>query len=359
MQIASDESTSDNEGEHSLRIDPASQNTFNTRRLIRISAGMLILCLLVLTLMFILPSDFKSTQKGSNEDIKTNPTEGRDPVEDLWPPSKIVTLDDQVLQPIVSKDIKNMANNVLIGIFTSSTDFQRRILMRNQQINPYKNFTNLTWRFVLGKPSSIYEQAIIYENNTFQDIIVLDNVPDTYSVANSYKTFEYFKYLERNNYLYKYFGKMDTDTFISVPEFWKDCFNETVFSSELTLIGNYIPHPKIQWTQGAFYVISWKIMLILNKLYENVNRRTRHEDLQVTVYLMDAQIKYTRVAIDERRSVSAKAPVPQYWPPRNDTYRVHELKQEELYLIVTGCFTSEGINKTQIEYWTSRSWQYP
>ena len=275
-----------------------------------------------------------------------------DPYYHLSNSSDVTTLEPIVLQEILAKDQSVLPNSMLIGIFTSSRDFQRRHLLRTQQIEPYKS-SKVTFRFILGIPPLTYRQSLVYENITYGDLIILENVPDTYYAANSYKTFEYFKYVEQNLNTFKYIGKMDTDTFLSIPDFLEECFNQTVQKTDLAIIGNWIHGGVLPWAQGAFYVLSWKVSLIINRLYDTVARRTRHEDFQVALFLYDAKIDYNHVAINEDRSYDRIL----RWPIDYNAYRVHKIKDESTYLMITSCFTPQGVNKTQIDYWKGREWE--
>ena len=107
----------------------------------------------------------------------------------------------QIVKKIFYDQIKNVEikkyGSMLIGVFISPENFQRRLLMRVHQISPFKNY-NVTFRFVIGLPDSGIQEDIKYENETYGDIILLDQLVDRTESARFYKPFEFSQYVEKN-----------------------------------------------------------------------------------------------------------------------------------------------------------------
>jgi hypothetical protein len=260
---------------------------------------------------------------------------------------------DQYLKEIseAKYSIEQPSNKILVGILVSCNQVDRRHHMRAHQINTYNSYKDITFRFVLGKPDPAYHQAITYENNTYGDLIILDNVPDDRENARTIKPYEFFKYIEKNLPVYKYIAKLDTDCFLNIPMFWNNYFNETVQELEYAIIGLFIKGlGRFEWPQGGFELISWKIMLWLNKFYPSVPRSADADDLQLAWFLYDAEINYTKVEFDPVSSYDFRSGCNAEYITDVFPYsmRIHELKVENDYLNVASCFTSDGVNMTRV-----------
>jgi hypothetical protein len=250
------------------------------------------------------------------------------------------------------------ANTLLIGISTSVSDFNRRQLIRTHQINPYKKY-NITFRFVLANPEPLWWDVINYENKTFNDLIVLGNINDTRDIANTIKQFEFFTYVEKNMGLFKFVAKLDSDCFVSITDFWKDFFNDTIQELDFAIIALFVRDiGKFSWPQGSFEVISWKVMLLLNRLYANVYRTRWDEDIQLAWYLFDAQLNYTQIDFTRDRAYDFNKGTHPYFmhDVGYKAVRIHELKTDKTYLAVASCFNINGVNKTRIDELRSSGW---
>jgi hypothetical protein len=254
--------------------------------------------------------------------------------------------------------LKNKSNKILIGISVAHNDFQRRHLIRAMQIHPYQHY-GITLRFIVGSPREEYREALTYENQTYGDLIILKDFPDNRLMANIFKTYEFFKYVEQNMDVYKYVGKMDTDCFLNIPMFWKGYFNETVQELDLAIIAVYIRiGGNFDWPQGGFYVVSWKMMVILNRLHESVKHTSRHEDMQIGWYLYDAEIDYDKIEFPPSTAYDFCIHYSEcHMQVNNETVRIHELKTDQDYLDVAHCFTPEGPNTTHINLMNQTNWK--
>lgn len=256
--------------------------------------------------------------------------------------------------------LKHPSNKLLIGISSQSSDFQRRQLVRTHQIKPYNNsLYDITWKFVIFAPKPQYLEAIRNENETYGDIIALTAFNDSREASRRYKPFEWFKYVEKNIQTYKYVAKLDTDCFLNIPVFWDKYFNQTVQELDYAIIALFIEQlGKLVWPMGAFEAISWKTMLLLNRLYERVNFTDEAEDLQLGWYLHDAELIYTRVAFPSEVAYDFRIGCNPSWisdVPYN-ALRVHELKAEKDYINVANCFNASGVDRDKVDYMRSYNW---
>jgi hypothetical protein len=245
-------------------------------------------------------------------------------------------------------------NKILVLVLTASMDIQRRQIMRAHQINPYKKY-NLTFKFVLGNTPSEYRQIIKHENDTYGDLLILEDVPDTKDIARTIKLFETFKYIEEKLPVYKYIAKIDTDCFVNIAGFMNNYFNETVQEFELAAIGAIVRRGRLEWIQGGFMAYSYKLMLFINKMYSKVRRTVYEEDFQMGWYLNDAQVNYTKVEV--KQGHQAYDFYYDFQDVFNDTIRVHELKKERDYVNVANCFDENGINHSHISLMRETGWK--
>jgi hypothetical protein len=257
-----------------------------------------------------------------------------------------------------SVHITDSKRKLLIAISSGPLDFQRRQLVRTYQISPYNSTYDITWRFFMGAPPLYSEKALEFENATYGDIIVMPNFIETRENSRAMKPMEIFTYVEHNMGVYLYVAKLDMDCYLNIPSFWNEFFNQTIQDRPWNLISLFINGMgKFDWPMGAFEAYSWKLILILNKLYEFVPRTSWAEDLQIGWYLYDAHIKYNKTEFPNSRAYDFNVS----YPSGNndvvyDALRVHELKQEVDYIAVSKSFHSDGINKTYIDEMRKRDW---
>jgi hypothetical protein len=152
---------------------------------------------------------------------------------------------------------------------------------------------------------------------------------------------------------------MDTDCFLNVPNFYRNYFNTTVQELDFAVIALFIENlGKMVWPMGAFEAISWKVMLLVNRLHENVAFSNWAEDLQLGWYLHDAELNYTRVAFPTEIAYDFRFGCNPSWLTDvvDNALRVHELKSERDYINVASCFNESGINKAQVALMRASNW---
>jgi hypothetical protein len=300
---------------------------------------------------------------------KTNdhvPPEVLDWLKLIWGPSpykkETILIRDRYLDSIsqINMSLAPNSNKILIGISSAAADFQRRQLVRAHQIAPFNNLTYaITWRFVLLSPNSLYKEALRFENNTHGDLIILESISDSRENSRSQKLYEFFRYVELNMSMYNYVAKLDTDCYLNVPDFWNNYFNHTVQELDFAIVALFIEKlGRMDWPMGAFEAITWKVMLLLNRLYENVEFTNWAEDLQLGWYLYDAEINYTKVAFPTEVAYDFRFGCNPSWisDVTYNALRVHELKAEIDYVNVANCFTSNGVNTSQIDQMRLTNW---
>jgi hypothetical protein len=92
----------------------------------------------------------------------------------------------------ISKRILVNPKTLLIDIPCNVADFERRSMIRKYQIDPYKGKYAITFKFILGRPSSDYLTKLKSENETFRDLDILWNVEDSRGAGQSIKSLIYY-----------------------------------------------------------------------------------------------------------------------------------------------------------------------
>jgi hypothetical protein len=234
------------------------------------------------------------------------------------------------------KDV--LPKKMLIGIPTGAYDFQRRALVRSYQIDPYKDKYDITFKFILGNPPLEYMPGLEYENKTYGDILILWDIPDDRQTGRTLKSPEFYKYVEKHMPEYKYIGRMDTDCYAELDRFWAKYFNETVQELEFAYVAAYIRTIVPQWEagflndwpHGAFYVISWKMMLMFNRFWNLVPREIEYDDQMMGRYNYDTGLNCTDVKFETEETVEFSGNL----NFNKKVIRVHELKYEMDYIRV-------------------------
>jgi hypothetical protein len=249
--------------------------------------------------------------------------------------------------------------SILIGISCKSTDFHKRQIMRSVQIEPYKDY-DITWKFILGKPPKLYEDAIEGENKIHNDLIILWDMEDTKENAKSVKPFVFFKYVEKNVSFHNYVAKMDEDTFMNIPEFWKRFFTPEIRASNRGVIGRILDMGGCTFPEGGFEAIAWDLMEAINRVYDPNKRDHVEEDKQIGRYFCnhsisienfdmkyDAAFYYDPLVYDATKVCHSPLP---------DSVRIHNIKSEQDYLVVASCYSPGGYNQERVDYYKSVSW---
>jgi hypothetical protein len=379
---------SDEESEHIPTLETR-QNSFYMKGSKLCNIGRPIICLLLLVTLLVItlivlkkspsspqifetPKVHKYQRFGGESDNRSGAFPGDEMLDEHgiiqangnWFPSKH---DEEALEVRCKyyKQIYNSAvhlsdpkRKLLMGISAAPTDFQRRQLVRTYQIRPYNNSYDIEWKFFMGPPPPYYEKALEFENATYGDIIVMKNFTETRENSRAIKPMEIFKHVEQHMGVYLYVAKLDMDCYLNIPSFWDEFFNQTIQELPFNIIALFINGlGKFDWPMGAFEAFSWKLVMMINKLYEFVPRTSWAEDLQMGWYLYDAHVKFNKTEFHWSRAYDFNV---SYQGGHNDVeynaIRVHELKQEVDYIAVSKCFTADGVNKTYIDLMREKDW---
>lgn len=115
--------------------------------------------------------------------------------------------------PITTRNLEQDVYTFLITIPSAPKGFDKRHLIRETWFKPYRNTSLVALRFVIGlvNLSDELKNDLIAESNKYQDLILLDNLLDSYKnlTRKTLYTFTWVSYNMRFLYLFK----CDDDTY--------------------------------------------------------------------------------------------------------------------------------------------------
>ena len=182
---------------------------------------------------------------------------------------------------------------------------------------------------------------------------------ETWETANHIKFWEFAKHLQKYQGSrfpkYKFVSKVDDDSFINLPVFYKEFmapYLEQGKNSSHTLIGRkYDWFGGFEWVHGRFYTVSWDLMEIYARLHAENPYTDQNEDSLTGRYLFEHDIPYTIIEIPRNRSENTIETV-NGEPPgfiAEDTVVVHYLKTNQRFLEIAALFNETGYNGKYLE----------
>jgi beta-1,3-galactosyltransferase 1 len=204
------------------------------------------------------------------------------------------------------------------------------------------------------------------ENDTFGDILLLDDIEDTNWTANHIKPFEFFKRVTEKAWkgrTYKFVSKVDQDSFIDPVRIWnkylKGRMRDTgIKEDRLMLSMSHEAFCECPAPQGSFYTLSWDLAKLITRLYNGMEDRKdiEQEDCMVGKFPTQAGEQYEFVSMDEEESFDVigekGAAIAKDWStnhaergPLEKMEKVvflHQMKEEWKWLAVKELFNEDG-----------------
>ncbi|KAJ3119446.1 hypothetical protein HK100_000319 [Physocladia obscura] len=224
---------------------------------------------------------------------------------------------------------------------------------------------DITCRFILAKANDPDTQLdyILFENETFGDLVVLDSIPEDSRTANTVKSIEFFKSLNpylngTNSHLRRDFvSKADDDSFIYATEFRKRYLDQN-YAQERTIIGRNCSGCKpYLYAAGQFYTMSLPMIDHISQLHATNKIINMDEDALNGLLLLNNHEfhpqNYTFIHVENKFAFD--------WSPAiNDSslnnHRVtidslnpHKMKQDADYLLVASLFGPDGVDHAMVE----------
>ncbi|KAK1991811.1 hypothetical protein LX36DRAFT_734249 [Colletotrichum falcatum] len=258
----------------------------------------------------------------------------------------------------------------LAAVISAASDAERRMLIRSTWMRIFEDVP-FDGRFVVSNPGPQWTGMVVNENRTFGDMIVLDHIAEDDVTANTIKTLEFYKWLVDRDVRYEFVSKMDTDLWLNARGFWDrflaprlspDAATGTLKSTvQKTVIGElyYSPTWDLVFPHGAMYTVTWDMVKLLARLQSEQGVITG-EDMAVATLMLNGHERANFVNFrgtekfdydddDARHDGTAWArrethpDAIQHALVGDEAIAIHQLKDENLWFKVAGCFDEKGL----------------
>jgi len=229
----------------------------------------------------------------------------------------------------------------------------------------------MTTKFIVAEPGPFWAPLVKAENETYGDIVILNDLNEDWYTANTIKTIELFKHLVKEKEQYTFVSKMDDDSYISPNLFFNKYLTPLLNSTDVhpaqrrTIVGRRYTKDtqegKTMYPQGGFYTMTWELLTVLVDLQNRYNVTDRDEDWLVATLLnmgierwqfihMEEQFSFDYDQGDAKNSSTALANKNSNQKAYNHAVgrkavHVHNLKDNELYMMVNQCFDKFGVRR--------------
>ncbi|CAF9938658.1 hypothetical protein IMSHALPRED_001041 [Imshaugia aleurites] len=256
----------------------------------------------------------------------------------------------------------------LLATISAYTSQRRRNIIRATWQTLYADPAFDT-RFVIAQPSPLWLPLIKHENDTYGDLIVLDQLNESAAVANTIKSIEFFKHLVARSAAqtpWKFVSKIDDDSFLSARRFYTDFLlprlhphpaataddDDDDDASTGTLIARRLrtrADRNFSAPGGQFYTLSWDLVRLVAATHTQNPITHLPEDVLIGRLLSDAHARFEFVELDDRQAFDVDEQMQRVGMEKEvlgemDEAAVnpHKMKDDESYLRVAGLFGRDG-----------------
>jgi hypothetical protein len=254
-----------------------------------------------------------------------------------------------------------------IGTVTPAHGLMRRQLIRETWQKLYRHRNIFTTRFILSNPGEVWRPFVERENATYGDLIILEHLEENPEVANSNKSIEFIKYIASQGRTYQFVSKLDDDSFLDAPTFYKDYLQPIVSRENMTIeprtiIGRKTKETiyKFPYPGGQFYTMTWDIVKLLAKLHRENPPDEKYEDVLIGRLLHEAREEWFFTELHNRAAFDFEYPDKDekgktVWAKPNTNLEAydhpigegsinpHKLKDDTLFLKVAACYGPNGL----------------
>ena len=225
-------------------------------------------------------------------------------------------------------------------------------------------------RFVISKPSPLWQPLISHENDTYGDLIVLEELEESAEVANTIKSIEFLKRLVAESKApgasttWNFISKIDDDSFLSAERFYQDYLlprmhhhqqhqqqqqradnvNGTLIARRLTRSDRNFSTPG-----GQFYTLSWDLARLVAETHTRTSITNLPEDVLVGRLLYEADARFDFVELDDTQAFDVSDDLKRLSKEKVDlgpmdaaAINPHKMKDDETYLRVANLFGKDG-----------------
>ncbi|KAH7324132.1 hypothetical protein B0I35DRAFT_423599 [Stachybotrys elegans] len=264
------------------------------------------------------------------------------------------------------------------AVICSAWDVKRRMMIRYTWMKLYKDVP-MDQRFVISNPGPQWTQIVQMENQTYGDMIVLEDLPEDDFTANTVKTVEFYRWLaEKSPRKYALVSKLDTDLWVNARALWDrhlaplldglDSTGPIEANVNHTVVGQlyYSGLHRTAFPHGAMYTATWDIVELLPTLQDEFHI-IAGEDVTMAWLLMKGKQKINLLALNEAEKfefdkndlrpgeITAWArnttDVTSQWHALygKEAIGIHQLKNDNDWLIVATCFDENGVKDMPTE----------
>ena len=266
----------------------------------------------------------------------------------------------QQQEPLSHKE-KQQQPTWLLATISAYFSQRRRNIIRATWQTLYANPAFDT-RFVIAKPSRLWQPLIKHENDTFGDMIVLEELEESAEIANTIKSVEFLKHLVAGSKApgaetpWKFVSKIDDDSFLDAERFYQKFLlpridqqhaadtNGTLIARRLTRSDRNFSTPG-----GQFYTLSWDLVRLVAETNARNPISDLPEDVLVGRLLYDAEARYDFVELDDSQAFDVTGDLKRLsignevlGPMGAAAVNPHKMKDHETYLRVAEFFGKDG-----------------
>lgn len=238
---------------------------------------------------------------------------------------------------------------------------------------PRRNIIRATWqtlypnpafetRFVIAKPSPLWQPLIKHENDTYGDLIVLEQLEENAKIATTIKIVEFLKHLVTSSHAgagppWKFVSKIDDDSFISAERFYQEFLlprldqQQQVADVNGTLIARRLIRSDRNFSTpgGQFYTLSWDLVGLIAETHSKNPVANVVEDVLIGQLLYEAEARFEFVELDDSRAFDVTHNLTRLSQEKKDLGPInsaainpHKMKADETYLRVAQLFGKDG-----------------
>jgi Galactosyltransferase len=272
---------------------------------------------------------------------------------------------NSTVEPTVKPTIEP-TDRWLVFYNSAADDIRRRTVIRSSWHHLYRNDSLFQTRFVISNPGPLWMPIIEQEMEQYNDIIMLPHLNETFWVANTIKTIEFFKELVGQGKNYTWVTKLDEDSWLDVPNFYRGWLlpREESGNTSDTIIGRSLQYSyPFKYPSGQFYTLSWDIVTLLVDLYEEHPIIDESEDVLVGMLLYKSNITTTMTELSPREAFNYKEGLARGdgtpWASKKanldvwehavgpGAINIHLLKWDEVFLQIAECYDKDGLKLDQ------------
>lgn len=214
---------------------------------------------------------------------------------------------------------------------------------------------------MIANPPPLWLPLIKHENDTYGDLIILESLEESASIANTIKSIEFLKLLvaggaSPSGPSWKFVSKIDDDSFLCAHRFHQEFLlprmdHQHADNNSLTLIARRLTRSDRNFSSpgGQFYTLSWDLVELVAETHGRNPISDLPEDVLIGRLLYEAGAQFEFVELDDSRAFDVSDDLQRLskekealGPMDGAAINPHKMKDDETYLRVAGLFEKDG-----------------